>query len=487
MKLPKKVAIIGGGASGIFMAEQLIKLADEQSEKISIVVFEKESHVGGKCRTYRDGEEPKLCSEFGAGALAANYGIVIDAMKKYGVEFEYMLPTEEGGIELSQLFADLPLSQKAQMAKHLSQELSQLDDAYLDYKNAKDNLLPLPENFETPFSEFCQDQGWQYMQALLKPLVPGFGYGDLTRCPTYSVLEYVGRMTLASMIVNDKILQRPPLLAIKGGFQTLIEQMAKSHDVRTGVNIESINRDNSMVTIKYQQGDNYLEDNFDCLILANSPMNWPSLGMELTKIEKQCVDELTYYRYPVAVVKVQGLPAKQYFFPEALEERGFGHVALITTRDNRHQPADGRLCTIYVNQLPGDNDFDFKKQWPSILQDLEAIDEVTGVDLIEEKYWSDYLPTLSWDLRLLLNKEQASPLTNTLYLGAYTLGTFEDVLSNANNAHKIAETLYGNNYTPVENFSWQGVASASLFYKSAYTPMDDSGQQSKEMRGCTIL
>jgi Flavin containing amine oxidoreductase len=486
MKLPNKVAIIGAGSSGLFMAQRLEELADKQGKEVQVTLFEKQNHVGGKCHTYRDKNDPELRSEYGAGALAINYGVVIDLMKKYGVDFEYMLDSKDS-IELESLAGNMSFIDKSKFVAQLIKELNQFDGEYLKYKKAKESMSLLPEGFELPFSEFCKSKNWQHLESLLKPLVPGFGYGDLSMCPAYCILEYMGRTTLSSMLINDKILNRPALLAVHGGFQTLMEQMAQSFDVRCNTTIESIKREPDNVSISYFQDDVLHQEDYDCMVLATSPLNWQSLGMELTKVESECVEQLSYYRYPIAICKIKGLENKQYFFPKALEREGFGHVALITTRDNRVSPEEGRLCTIYVNQLPGENDFDFVKKWKSIEDDLKSIDNVTQATLIEAKYWQDYMPTLPWELRLQLEKQQFSQDTNTIYLGAYTLGAFEDVLSTANKANNTADQLFGRKFTPVENFSWKETSRATMFYGKAYPAYTDDGFSSKEMRGCTIL
>lgn len=270
----------------------------------------------------------------------------------------------------------------------------------------------------------------------------------------------------------------------------MAENIGQHHTIHLSSHIENIQRDAEVVNIQFTNAQGLsCKERFDGLILANAPFNWPQLGLDTTELDQECIDNVSYYRYPVAICKIKGLESKQYFFPKALERSGFGHVALITTRDNRNAPEDGRLCTIYVNQLPKTDNFDFQAQWATIQVDLQNIEGVSEIELVDTMYWPDYIPTLPWELRLRLEKQQCAEETKTLYLGAYTLGAFEDVLSTANKAYNTVNRLFGTkHYEPVENFSLDYVSPATMFYGKAREPYSGHGQeQEKKMRGCTIL
>lgn len=457
-QLPSKVIVIGAGPSGLFAARRLYQIAKEQGKKIEIVFLEREDVVGGKCHTYQDPIHPELRSEWGAGAVAPNYGVVIDAIKECKVDFEEMIHVEDNTVEIKKLYDGLTVRQKISFINTLRAEICAFNKDYDRYKAAVKNKTELRADLEYPFSEYCALHNMKYLPMAVKPFVPGFGYGAVSHIPTYSVMEYLGKTTIPEILVVDNFTSKPSLLAIHGGFQVLMEKMAEGYDVRLNSQVKQIKREPNKVMVNYMQNGKEHTETADHLILATSPKNWSSLGLDMTPVEKECVKELEYYRYPVAVYKIHGLPAHQYYFPAALEAKGFGHIALITSRDNRPNPVDGRLCTIYVNLPPGANDFTFDHQ--QMEKELKMIPGVTGVTVIKDKIWEDYMSTLPMRLRLALAKEQSR--SNTDSLGSFGLGGFEDVACVA----ELATNAMNNKYTlkPKDESSFSNNFGRFLFF-----------------------
>ncbi len=483
-KLPDSVVIVGGGPSGLFAARRLKQLATQQKKDIHIIILEKEDVVGGKCHTFSDPDLPELKTEWGAALVAPNYGVVIDAIKEHHIAYEKTLPSADETIEFSQQLKHQRFFGKLSTATKIAKELNKFNHDYAIYQQAKQHKTDLPDDLKLSFTDYARSRNMINLPLFALPFVPGFGYGDLSRCPAYAVLEYFGRLTIPDIMLTDTIIKQPPLLSIRGGFQGLMEKIAEDFDVRTGVNITSIKRIPDGVFVNYKTKRGKKTQYADALILANSPHNWQDLGLDITDTEQQCVDHLTYYRYPVAVCRIKGLPAKHHFFPEGLREAGFGHLALITTRDNRQNPEEGRLCTIYVNLPAGDNDFRLDHE--AISEELKTIAGVTGVEFLEEKTWEDYMSTLPWDLRLKLDKEQTE--TNTLYLGSYALGAFEDVVSVANKACDAINEQYRPQQAFVEDLSWKNVKRAGQFFTGdLYPALDSKGSEAHQMDRCVIV
>lgn len=485
-ELPDTVVIVGAGPSGLFAARQLKMLATEQKKEISIIVLEREDVVGGKCRTYSDPENHELKTEWGAALLAPNYGVVLDAVKEHHLEFEMVLPAQTEDTEFTQYHQQQSFLQKFSLARAVAQELYTFNQDYAVYKQAKQQKTPLPEYLQQPFSEYAEAKGMKVLPLFAKLFVPGFGYGAITHCPTYSILEYFGKMTVPDIMLSETLLRQPPLLSIKGGFQLLMEKIAAGFEVRTKVDITKIERNcnnNDGIRIHYQQNGMEHVLSADALILATSPLNWPKMGLDLTEVEKNCVEQLEYYRYPVAVCKIKGLPPKQQYFSEALNEDGFGHLALITTRDNRTNPEDGRLCTIYVNLPPGKNDYQIDQD--TLCEEIKKIEGVTKVEFIEEKTWEDYMSTLPWDLRLKLDKEKHH--TKTHYLGSFALGSFEDVVCVGNLATDEMRQSYSPSPSFVEDDTVKNMSRAWQFFSAdVYPPVDSTGSEKNKMSRCII-
>jgi hypothetical protein len=272
----------------------------------------------------------------------------------------------------------------------------------------------------------------------------------------------MGKMTIPTILLSDKFLRQPPLLSIQGGFQVLMEAMSKNLDIRLGVTVKQIQREDNKVTVRYHQDGIEHTETADTLVLATSPKNWPSLGLDFTVTEQNCVQQLTYYRYPIAVYRIKGIAPKQYFFTNALGDNGVGHVALITSRDNRLEPEDGRLCTIYINLKPNQEEFHFDHE--VLKKEIETIEGVTEITVVEEKIWGDYMSTLPWRLRLELDHEQQQ--RNTFYLGSYTLGAFEDVACVAMKATDTINEYFTSTFTHDEDETAQSMRRSLYFFSS---------------------
>lgn len=431
----KTAVIIGAGPAGLFAARALKK------QGITPTLIEKEAVVGGKCHTYTDPHNPDIKTEWGAAMLAANYGVVLDAVAEKGVQLERPLVTQRQSLAIMEKMDSLSWLNKAYFAVSFVWQLASFTKSVMDYHYARDNQLALPDDFELPFTQYAKKYGLEYIDMFLKPLVTGFGYGAMDDIPAYCVMEYMGIGTVPTMALQE-VLGNPPLLGVKDGTQHLMERVAEDFDVVTSADISKVDRSEGQVNITYTVNGVTSTICADQLVLATSPLQWTKFGMKLTAVEQECVEKLTYYRYPVAVCKVAGLQPEQVFIPPALEKEGFGHVALLTTRDARTVPNEGRLCTSYINLPAGENAFslDLESDGRKIM--CNEIGGLAGIDHVSiegTKIWEDYMPTLPWDLRLKLEKEQMRRDTSTLYVGAYPVGGFEDIRCVADQATRAVD------------------------------------------------
>ncbi|WP_367607838.1 FAD-dependent oxidoreductase [Legionella sp. W05-934-2] len=467
-ELPKSVVIIGAGPSGVFAARRLQQIAKEKGKEISIVILEKEAQVGGKCSSYSDPDNPELVTERGAALVAPNYGVVIDAINENQLDYELVLESQEDSVEFAQFFKQLSGFQKLSNGLQLVKEYIQFINDHQSYLNAKKHNTCLPENLKKPFLDYAQEKGMTLLPLFARAFVPAFGYGDNRDIATFYVLEYFGRFTILDILLAKALLGKQPLLSIKGGYQGLIEAIAKDFDVKTSVQVEKITRDKDTVNVEYQTEKGEQKTiTADMLILATSPLQWPKMGLDATKNEQSCIDNLSYYRYPVAVCKIKGLAPNHVFFPKALDKEYFGHLALITTRDNRPNPEDGRLCTIYVNLPPGPNTYQMDRT--ELTKELLAVQGVTDVEFLEEKTWEDYMSAVPWEIRQQLYEEQLKG--NTLHLNSCM--SFEDVASVANAATDTLNEYLGLDLSLVEmeyRHNWE--RANTFFYRKHLLPVD---------------
>lgn len=455
-KLPQSIAIIGAGAAALFAARRLRQLGVRE-----ITLIEKERQVGGKCSTYFDPHNSTLKAERGAAVIAPNYGVVIDALLEKGIKTERTLSVKSDTLEILKQFDRTTFFQRMALSSQLSGEMWRFARLVRSYQKARAHLKPLPSSLETPFASFAKKHRLENISLILKPIVTGFGYGDIHDCPAYSVLEYVGYLTIPFLIAQHFEFRSCQLRSIQGGFQSLMQKVAEDFQVLTSTNILQVIRNGSGITLNYQDKKGAPGSlKAEALLLAVSPKHWEKLiGREnLTPEELACTDQLTYYRYPVVICKLKGLSPHYFYQPEILNKDKFGHVAFVSTSDKRENPPDGRLCSAYINQLPHhsheSNLDDGGPEREQIIADLHRLPGVTGVEIIECKIWEDYFSSLPWQVRIDLEKQQYAPSTKTIYAGSYALGSFEDVACVANRAVQVIDHCF---HHPVSH--WKSISS----------------------------
>lgn len=439
-QLPRlNTVIIGAGPSGLSTATTL------QNQGKKVLILEKESVVGGKCHTFYDPKNPRNKTEWGATLIAPNYGKVIDKIEDNHIVLESVLDSQVDSVPFIKKINEMTILEKAQFGARFTKEMMIFAKYAKEYQSLRDARADLPEDYKLSFAEFAKKHDLSLINEFSYLFVPAFGYGLMEQCPAYAVFAYYG-MTTIPEISLPQVIKQNGLFAFQHGFQSLMETIAKKFDVKLNTNVESIQRNKEGVTINFRSKDQLYSVSADSLVLAISPLHWPKLGMTLTTTEQQCVDDLTYYQYPVAAVKLKGYPAQHYYQYSGLVSGGQGHLALITSSDNRDNPADGRLCTAYIN-LPyrkgnnanQDQPFVFTADKMQQLKDeLLQVPGVKGVEILKTKVWQDYMSTLPWETRLALDQKQMAQETHTLYAGPYTLGGFEDVACVWEQADKAA-------------------------------------------------
>jgi predicted NAD/FAD-binding protein len=436
--LPKSVAIIGAGPSGLFAARRFRQLGVQE-----ITIFEKEACVGGKCSTYVDGQDDSLRAERGAFVIAPNYGEVIDALLEKGIGTERTLGARSDEVEILSKTDPLNVFQRMSLACKVAGEVYRFNRAVKAYRKCCNKKLPLPGDLEASFASFAEKYRLETINLLLKPFVSGFGYGDMRDCPTYSVLEYMGTMTIPFLIAQHMGVESCELRSIQGGFQRLMKAISEDFHVVLSADVTKVTRSERGVDIAYRNGEKSLTFHAEALVLAVSPLQWESLlGKEgLTPLERSCMEQVTYYRYPVVICRLKGLPPSYVYRPEMLNRDHFGHVAFVATLDKREEAGKGRLCSAYINQLPhhvGEKGI----VWEEIEKELKGLPGVTEVEILECKVWEDYFPSIPWKLRLQLEGAQYAAATKTIYVGSYTLGSFEDVACVASQATRVIDSCF---------------------------------------------
>src|SRR5690606_17334769 len=79
----KKVAVIGGGITGLSVMHYLHRMNEQKNLGLQLTLIEKERELGGKIRTVKDGE---FIMETGADSIVARHGSVWPLVEGLGLE-----------------------------------------------------------------------------------------------------------------------------------------------------------------------------------------------------------------------------------------------------------------------------------------------------------------------------------------------------------------------------------------------------------------
>lgn len=275
-----RIAIVGGGASGVAAARALRRLGYRR-----VTLFEREPQVGGKCCTMVYGGRSY---ELGAALLTPMYHHVRALMREVGVR-----ATAQAGAIRALRPRRWP--QLAAGGLRFWRELTR------HRRILRPGFAGLSDNLALPFDDWCRTTRCEEMQAFLEPLVTGFGYGFLRELPAAYVLKYA---TLFGV----------PVFEILGdGYGGLLSKVAASLepvDIRVGARVTGVERHLAGVTVRTSEGPS----EFDALIVA-CPLDEALSFLDATAREVELFERIRYEPYFVIGAMVDGpLPRERYLF-----------------------------------------------------------------------------------------------------------------------------------------------------------------------------
>lgn len=410
----RKYVIIGAGMSGASAASELKKQGIPSSE---ILILEKNNYAGGMMCTVKG-------IDLGAKVLMSNYPSV-NTVYENNLSTVNFLPIDKKTVNHILYDTEQPsIFQQVCYGMRLCYESIFFAKEVWSYHNACQNLQSSPPLYQGhSFAEFAEQKDFSAIAKFLKLWVPLMGYGSLNTIPAYRVLSYMSYDSVFGLSVFNAACS-PFYVCVKGGYQQIVENMLKDFELKSSIKIQSIERsdDKAEITFVDSLNETYSIE-ADNLILATPPKYWPNLNMELTDTERECVEQSTYYRYPVAICDIENFPAHQVIVPEALEENGFGHIALICAQE---EVKHGWRCSIYMNVKPGDHGFELSENSVGrnvLLEDLKNLG-FDKVNIIDTEVWN-YNTCIPWEIGMQLEREQGR--MRTLHVNGAKPNSFETV------------------------------------------------------------
>lgn len=215
------VAIIGGGFSGLLAAYLLEK------KDIRVTVYEKETHLGGHCRTLIC---QNLTVEIGTAAAFSPQlkELLVELGIPYLERFTYRNFLNEKHRKVEQLSHEEVLK--------LMEELPRYEELYWDH--FQKNTSPFYGWFgelKMPLSLYLEKHNLPMMGQVIAPHLSAYGFGAIDQVPAYYALHTFDPQTIKSIIRGDK------LLFVEQGMSGLIEKLsANLQDIRYGAEVKNV-------------------------------------------------------------------------------------------------------------------------------------------------------------------------------------------------------------------------------------------------------
>ena len=226
-----KVAIIGGGFSGLTAAYLLEK------EGIDVTVYEKESRLGGHCKTYyTKGIPSELGTSFSFTKNIKELLIELDVNFKKQTIYRQFFDKDFQKIEII----------SHEEANELMKELNRLKVILEDYSYCMTchNYGYIHPDLLLTYKEFAKKYNLVYLTKVISPFLSGFGFGNIFETKAYYVFKNFGIETLESFISTKK------LLFFKDGISQLIDKLAyQITNIRSNQSVISIEELNGKVDI----------------------------------------------------------------------------------------------------------------------------------------------------------------------------------------------------------------------------------------------
>lgn len=325
-----RICVVGAGPAGLSATYYL-----KQQGYTRVTVLERRDRVGGMCHSMRVGNQ---VVDVGAYVVPDSFTNV----RRLGAEFRMAL-RDAGPVGVFQrpeaeYVARAPTWRLARDAVRFARAYSKLSPIL-----RRPGLAGVSqcEPLCTSIADWLRHNSLSNLLPLFESVLPLLAYGPLETVATAYALKHVS----LAMFLDVLRLQLPVarLRAVRvfiGGYQTLWERVAAKLDVRLGVEIQHISRDDC-VRARLADGES-LE--FDYLILA-CPLNAEVLGrvLKLSSEEAALCQRIIYQPCYVATYDARGArvpPGGMVFvYPVPGEGR-----ALCVTRP----AADGRIVQFYL-------------------------------------------------------------------------------------------------------------------------------------------
>jgi protoporphyrinogen oxidase len=328
-KKSDRIAIIGGGLTGLVVADGLRRKGYEQ-----ITVFEKENRIGGKLNTI---QYKGKSYEFGALFSLPRQKHLKQMIKSFHIKTD--------GPRISRTYCDVEGNRRMQIPKEdlakFLEEMDRLFEVLNRYPSLEKAIIDHVEpDLMLPFSRWCEINQFRVLKTVYAHYFTSYGLGFVEDTPALYVLRILNYDNLMSFM------ELPEFSTWKDGSSTLIESLQREvKELRLGQKVTKILSKEGKVTV-YTAFES-LE--FDQVVIT-APLDQFADFFADDKEMQGFIGRIQYQDFSVYAVRVDNSIKGCGCVVENLSKERRGHVGLWYSRWDISD-GDG-LVMAYVSNHP---------------------------------------------------------------------------------------------------------------------------------------
>lgn len=369
----EKIAIVGGGLSGLVMADALIEKGYER-----ITLYEASSRLGGKlCSIEFKDRSYELGAIFGLPSQKHFKNLI----KKLQIKVDGPKLSRQNYNAKGELAPQIPKS----LLMKFMEEMERLPSVLNKYQSLKKpSLAGTEEEIMKPFDDWCDQHGFVVLKQIYAHYFTIFGLGPLEEVPAvyvHRILNYDHLMTFMEV---------PEFVTFQGGVNAVVKALEKRiDDLRLSQAVRDVR--------PYGQGGvlvvtDYEAAVYDKVIIAAPLERFSHLSIFNESIKKR-LSSIKHQNFAVHLWRVSEIPEGCGCILDNLAKERRGHVTLWVNRWSNKNTS--YLLTTYVYEKENTNR---QRSALTIKEDLEEFG-IYEPKLYQAAHWKHCPHFLEAELR----------------------------------------------------------------------------------------